>query len=914
MRRLESPTKNFAVVIALLLATSLFATSANAAQIFKDQLKPWQVLRTTHIEVLYPTGLEQTASRASQYAEEAILYWEDALNQDFTEIIYLRISDENDRTTYSSEVLPHSVIHIDHPFGGEQVLQRPGSESLLEYLIFQEVGRILDETYLEAFPKDLRAIFGKVILPSILKPHVYREGLLSLNRVDIAYVNMLARGAISGSALPTISQLSAPHVRWFWPDSEQYALSIGALFLDDLAEQNPAILDEIQTINASFPIPSMVVGALALSTDMPLEDHYLEFLQRARAEFTSDIRARSAVTQEIDLLKLSPSDLQAHQPSWSPDGTFVIYVAEDVNRSQGLRWVQWDGFEDRPVLACSCHSPEWLDFSHIVYLKQTENLRGQSSNDLFIYNRLEHTESQLTLGERIYALFPVQIDEQSIGLLRHRPDGQSDLVFFNIDNRSRHIVAEFGVGEEPIDFAINRNTQELVLSIWDEARGIHLRMYDKDGVQTRVIEIEDAKMLYPKFSFDGKFLLFSSNMEGAYEVHALRLEDNAHFQVTNSIAGSIEATPSPDGEYLALIQYSVTGFGLERLPFEPERWQRIDPTPIEITDIDADGLSGDSASNTVRSADSDRDLDSSSYQPQESLFPTFFVPLVGPWNAGLYTQNVDPLGFMSYQAAVGISLAPFELFYDLSYTHRTVMPFLRVRLNGSPTYHRQEVALELPVSQVENHPRYVEAGIIKSPEQTELFILGLINDQSGFDLLERASSMRTRVGTAWTIAGRSNRLEFDWTEAFKLPLLSIRGPQWLSMSASAAWSNLAEYRLGGGMKGDRPLRGHPDVLRGSQRISLHLDYEFPLLMIETACCRHYPLPLFFNELRANLYLDSGIIGSSLDLQNLRVGFGSEVKLRLIFGYGLFSSWMRMGFAYGLGSDRPQLYLNFDQDF
>ena len=99
-----------------------------------------------------------------------------------------------------------------------------------------------------------------------------------------------------------------------WPESNLQALSLGALFLDYLRDQNDLVLDEIQTINASFPIPSMVIGSLELATDVPLEDHYLEFLQRARASFTQDIRERNVITQEIDLLKLSSDQVPSEQP------------------------------------------------------------------------------------------------------------------------------------------------------------------------------------------------------------------------------------------------------------------------------------------------------------------------------------------------------------------------------------------------------------------------------------------------------------------------------------------------------------------------------------------------------------------------------------------------------------------------
>jgi outer membrane protein assembly factor BamA len=106
--------------------------------------------------------------------------------------------------------------------------------------------------------------------------------------------------------------------------------------------------------------------------------------------------------------------------------------------------------------------------------------------------------------------------------------------------------------------------------------------------------------------------------------------------------------------------------------------------------------------------------------------------------------------------------------------------------------------------------------------------------------------------------------------------------------------------------GNFALRGFAEkVQQGKQALISTLEYSFPLATIERAPSSW---PIFFDDVRGSVFLDMGLAGDTLDIENLKVGFGAELSLSLTTGY--FFNWaLRLGIAQGLGEPSPKLYLS-----
>jgi outer membrane protein assembly factor BamA len=97
--------------------------------------------------------------------------------------------------------------------------------------------------------------------------------------------------------------------------------------------------------------------------------------------------------------------------------------------------------------------------------------------------------------------------------------------------------------------------------------------------------------------------------------------------------------------------------------------------------------------------------------------------------------------------------------------------------------------------------------------------------------------------------------------------------------------------------GSNYLRGYPPgVIGGAQYHLLNMEYRFPIVSIERGIST---LPVFLSHIWASVFCDvGGAFGRSLDFDELLVGLGGELLIRVIIGYYLPFTF-RIGYARGL---------------
>jgi Tol biopolymer transport system component len=884
------------------LISILFAVSPATAEEF------WSTLNTEHFEIIFPLALSELAQETAIIAEEAHVFWTEEFGYDLPGTTYIELRDSGDITRISSSVLPHNKINIDHPFGDAFILERKADESLLKYLIFREYGRIVNLARVEGFNIDLQFIFGKVILPEELRPFLEREGYVALSLLDRPYQRMIMNGMLAANELPTSLALSAPFRSETMPDSDEQAQVIGAGFLKFLKEsEGPGILREIHRISAEYPLSSATIGSLQLVLGQSLVELYAGFLAEQRVRISEELQDYQAVA---GLERLSSTGVQAMNPSWSPDAFALIYSSSDPQRVPGLRWVQRDGLGDEGLIHCNCRSVRWIDSNKLIYAQVLDQPGGESVYDLFTYDLLLNLELRLTRGERIIAVEPFPMTPGKVLLLRNSGLGGSSLVSFNRATGSRQILAEFNADVQISSMTISPDERFLALSVWDRARGDVLYLLNLDQETIEIVDIRSAKELSPAFSQDGKYLLFSASIGDSIDIYAVDVGQNELHKISNSLAGSLSPRPSPDGASVAFVEYGSDGYSLVKIPYAPAFWER--------SEIETTSNSIPLASIITSQSESDSSLTTNAeFQAYEielfDLIPNSWLPILGPWNLGTYIFHSDPLRLFDFELSTGLNFAPFQIFYNLSYNRFQTHSTLKLQMQGTPAFQKQVLSIEIPFFRSPSASRSIEFGVNRTTDQTEFFLLGTLIDENGLDLFSRRSELDIRGAVGSTIEGFVRRFEFNWLERLRMPIFNTAGSQWLNVTTSAGWSDLSDYRLGG-LKGDHPLRGHQQVIRGSQRISSNISYEFPITKLRSACCILHPLPLYADTLRGNLFGDFGIIGNSLSLQALRIGIGLEFQASVILGYGLVDGLLRFGIGHGIGKEDSQFYFLVEQEF
>ena len=106
----------------------------------------------------------------------------------------------------------------------------------------------------------------------------------------------------------------------------------------------------------------------------------------------------------------------------------------------------------------------------------------------------------------------------------------------------------------------------------------------------------------PRFTPDGRFVVFASDRTGIANIFAYELATKRLFQVTNVLSGAYQPAISPDGRRLVFTGFTSDGFDLWTMPFDPATFQPAQPFANARLDAPED-LDGESDSPDARPED-----------------------------------------------------------------------------------------------------------------------------------------------------------------------------------------------------------------------------------------------------------------------------------------------------------------------
>ena len=117
-------------------------------------------------------------------------------------------------------------------------------------------------------------------------------------------------------------------------------------------------------------------------------------------------------------------------------------------------------------------------------------------------------------------------------------------------------------------------------------RDVHI--YDLASGKDRALWVDRAMDVDPSFTPDGRFVVFSSDRTGIYNLFAYELATERLYQVTNLLSGAFQPTVSPDGKRVVFTGFTSDGFDVFTAAFDPDSWTlaqpfanaRPDPLPV----------------------------------------------------------------------------------------------------------------------------------------------------------------------------------------------------------------------------------------------------------------------------------------------------------------------------------------------
>lgn len=911
-------------IAGLLIACSALISHAQVT-IF-DPALVWQQLETPHFVIVFHQGLEQIAHETATVAEESYEIIQKEFGKAPTERVYIVIADFIDSIVGSATPIPHNTIYI----GPAQMRLADWAnvrlDSWIRVVVYHELVHIMDLDIATGANALLRSIFGRIVLPNTNKPITFIEGLavyekykhLGESRLNDAKTIMMIRQMVLDNTIPRFDEISRYYNRTTWPPVGLLVYNFSSWFLRYIEETyGPESMKKFNDANSESVMNTLSLlffgdnfdTILKKSLGKPADEVYAGFRTWLRQKFSAEIEAisREGLTASVRVTHLG---WLSEQPAWSPDGKELVYSHRGPGRT-GLRLIGADGEHDREILFGPGELPSFSpDGRSVLYTKLDFKDFYYAFSDVYLYDVEKKSERRLTYGARAYvaAFAP---DGQTVYFARHIGRDASTAIS-KLDLQSGKItpVQEFSDNSVTVhSLAVSPDGKTLAVSLW--RRGGYQDIYLLDvspegGGELKAITQDKDEDLDPSFSPDGQYLLFSSD-RGEYRVanlYAYKLSDGSFYKLTNTLTGAFDPTVSPDGTKIAFTGYSGDGYDIYLMPFDPQSWK-----PVSIQQETLPLWSGFQKTN----------FSIKPYDMIPSLLPKLWLPFSDGQSVGAVTFGQDVLGKQAYQIVAGWDFERSKPFYLFSYELAQILPVLTLSLSDTRDGTTQGISAVMPLALSIFQQQWLVASYdradrpAKEPEHpapwTEDVYAAQYTYQSvrGDDLWRDTLSVSVKGELiSPSDAKPYRRLTVTLSEIFRLPIVEAHT---LSTRLIGGWSDAEKAEDGfsvGGHTGEFAVRGFAEkVQQGQQALIASLEYRFPLATIERALGYW---PVFFDDLRGGFFVDLGVAGKTLDMENLKLGFGAEISLSLTTGY--FLNWaVRVGIAQGLGEPSPRVYLS-----
>ncbi|NBC16134.1 MAG: hypothetical protein GVY18_02330 [Bacteroidetes bacterium] len=327
--------------------------------------------------------------------------------------------------------------------------------------------------------------------------------------------------------------------------------------------------------------PFLGFGLALRFTSGPWPGHVEDRLHQAARQRISNREAARASSGPSETV-LGTRGLTVRNPQWLTDSTLVAYAFGDHTRPGFYQIDARTG--QRSPISYQRITEDYAyrlspDRTRIVFGRYVQDpfVASQSRADLFAVDvgtgrsqrltRHQHALAPVPRGETLWAL---QLDGQFTQWVRVDATGRTTPV----TQAERTLFVSLHPRPSSDDVA--------VLLSRDGRQGLyrtHQEHSPGDSLHPWIV-FRDASIYEAAWSPDGRYLLFTADLSEVTNVYALDVETGAIRQCTDVRYGALDPSVSPDGRWLAFIDYQHEAYTLARQPFDPTAGPRTDPSVV----------------------------------------------------------------------------------------------------------------------------------------------------------------------------------------------------------------------------------------------------------------------------------------------------------------------------------------------
>ena len=715
------------VLAKLALVLALMCLLTGTARANSRDLK-WKTLETEHFAIHHYAGAEMAAERAAMVLERAHARLSVGLGHSPFLRTHVILTDATDAANGSATVysFPRIDAHVTSP---DSLSVLEAYDDWLDVLLTHEYTHIVHNDTIHGLPRVVNAILGfgvlgKVWPPNNLQPRWFLEGLAtyeesrltSQGRRRSAQFDMMLRMSVLEQGFLSLDRVSAPATIYPYSTSVyMYGLHfvhyIGSRYGHDK-------LREFSQTLGGRSLPYSVNRAMLEVLGVDFEQLWAEFELDTVRRFQAQARAvRARGIREGRRLTFSTASEATsvnRHPVWSPDDRHIYYYNDDGHSNPGLRRIPATGGRIREGLGIGRQGMT-LDVERIVemqdigtasFIPGTPDLVFEHAGthdfryswlDLYIWHPPQTSRSsgpevagglnirqnpvdfeQLTFGLRARDPHPAP-DGRSIVFVRN-DTAQSRLAFIDRHTKVVTEVAPFDRVSQVYSPRFAPDGRRVVFSAYRNTGWRDLYVFDRETGATTRITADRFLDLNPCWTPDGRWILFSSDRDGIFNIYAHDVESGAVQQVTNVIGGAFDPIVSNDGTRLAYLGFSSTGYDVWAMKLDPDQF--FAPLPVQ----DALPVADDPTPALAELHGRAPTLASRRYRPLRTMYPRVILPAsfdVGNSGSqgldlGLRTTIADVVGFHSLSGQFRQLFKYGEPTGSVSYVYSQLLPTFRL--------------------------------------------------------------------------------------------------------------------------------------------------------------------------------------------------------------------------------------------
>lgn len=575
------------LALALLLVSG--ASPSRGALLFSPSIE-WRTIETPHFDIHFAREIRPVAERLANIAEEVHRRLAPVLRWEPFERTQVLLIDTMDFANGLATPIPYNTVAllVTPPAPADSLMN---VDDWLRLGFTHEYTHILHLDQASGFSHLLRYVFGRAYFPNLFLPDWVIEGLAAFDETEFTsagrgratYTKMVVRAAALEGKLPTVDRGDGPLGNW--PDGE-YQYLFGVSFLEYLAHTRG--LGRVAGLAGAYGgrFPPYVyfnrAGQEALGAD------FYALWGEWRANALQEARDAARTLEALGLTparRLTTTGFRTRGPRFLADGR-LLFSRETAYDYPRLALLDPATLRDRTVAlrnsgwdAAVAPDGRWAVFSQIE-IEGGFFLRS----DLYRADLAGGATRRLTEGLR--ASDPDLSADGATVVAAVHARGQSSLVLVPSEGSAPPRTLLEGKGFE--QFYTPRWSPDggrIAFTLWSPGGFYDLAVVDADGGGLRRITQDRAADLAPTWSPDGRYVVFSSDRNGTFDLYAYSVTEDRTFQVTRLLGGAFESAVSPDGKRVVFAGYSAEGFDLYEAPFDPSTWKEAPVRPREEPEV-----------------------------------------------------------------------------------------------------------------------------------------------------------------------------------------------------------------------------------------------------------------------------------------------------------------------------------------